>query len=84
MMEAPGENVELFRLSPISSDFPSVTDFLLAVRRMSGNLGAYGGKGVPMSITSKFVKGLGWGLLALQGYQSLEAGRTEYKACMEY
>jgi hypothetical protein len=40
--------------------------------------------GVPMSITSKFLKGMGYAALAYTGYSALTTAQREYKACMEW
>jgi hypothetical protein len=52
----------------------SSTSFLLTVRSWTG---------IPMSVTSKVLSGIGYAGLAYSAYSALKAAQTEYAACMQ-
>lgn len=60
---------------------------LLAFRgitaKVTAKIGAYGGKGVPMSVTSAGLRWLGWAGAAYTAFDAIHALRTEFKVCME-
>jgi hypothetical protein len=47
------------------------------------DLGAYGGKGVPISVSTAALRYFGWVATAHTAYDVVNTLRTKYKACME-